>query len=1395
MIDPQAVNPMRGPEVVSNPTGVTVYQEGKTVLPDTKVGLGYSGFNLEAVGQTAAKVSGDIYTAYKNEQFSDKELLLKNEQQDLSDRLEVYAYRNDWKEAEAEKGRHKKRVDTILGWDLNSPGGGVAAKRLSAFARTIGSDYAAKVSVGSMRDKDNVENDLVDVVGAQFDAIVKGTTDPLERGRTLDDQARFATVELNRLGVKNDKNGNPIINEETLVGKSQVQRAHIFKLEHMRVKALEDKSLFAAKDYEAGQKSLIQGARNALTGPTQASQEWANRLSALAEMDKERAKTGGAPTPEFAKLRNELSDDYKATQNLIHATVRALLVQNGYNPDEFTDPNTHTLDISKAQTELSLTLHGEGTVELLGTISNLHEQTKKFAASGMKTMVSVMNAQDEAAYTEQTKINKNLVSSAEDRLKAIDASTDSDFIKSQRKNQVLGALEDDLLSSFDYLQPKPTTGTAGRDGFMRSTQDDRSNYISSIPGLELDSAKNAVGLIENNRFAKYPVYAQNSFQDAWTGFNKVKSLVYKNGDARSAAKTQAEKAKELAALAQVIRNETPDSNTTNVTAKQTRDAAEYQLSLVDITGDTSPSDILSILKKNKETEGGVQIDMGQVITAHADIVPFLLTSGDEAITADVRAALQTLIDTTTTDVPAHQMAVRGSHVEAAKELVDVVRNSVLSGSTNGAKLNTTNLTALLVTLPPSQSADVLANLMSDPAYTDDSAGVYRYNVQRLALAVKQHKGGDPLQYADEFDGRVKGVSAAAIAELFSIRSGMKDYATKQLDTKNVEQMTPENQARFARAQMFKGIISSQVPSLTIAGATDVRLDMSRLSASDISAPMVKTINQAYMDALEEEVVFGTKKLEPSEILSNPEAMARVTKRVQENLSLQYVVEQNTMGERLFVTAPPVKEDTLPAPVNPAFFGKAGPSVNTGRYEDRVLGLSNSVDSFQNSPKDFVRQFTANQSEAAMATFAADPIYSAVFVGVPRGTLPVFKDTDKAGSDRSLFEAATQGKDNYSILVAQAVLNTYKFDPTASKEDTLAAVAKRAASIRKGIENPGSDSEMSVQFRSTPANNGTGYTTKMVIVSGNKVVASMEPNASSVDAGVSSRISYKGMDQAKLQNLMESDTRQYGSDLSDPHSGNEMIVAKWFKDNPEQNSVRIVRNVVDAKANDGQDGFMANTARWLSNALSSKQPFTYTRGTNEDGTQVLYKNGYPVPFITLRGPDETSPDFVTRVREQREAVRRAGLTQDEMAYEDSAAFWTGYRDTSKPQWSWGQHGEGVSTSSYLPSNAPNPTPANRNAGSHTFSRHPVGPVANQPMESIDNMPYYGSANQPMDLKPDDGGKLYKLTSLPNTPMDLGPLGTHPRAYFNMGGPKANQPMNTNPPYNAGLTANSPIYLGD
>ena len=66
---------------------------------------------------------------------------------------------------------------------------------------------------------------------------------------------------------------------------------------------------------------------------------------------------------------------------------------------------------------------------------------------------------------------------------------------------------------------------------------------------------------------------------------------------------------------------------------------------------------------------------------------------------------------------------------------------------------------------------------------------------------------------------------------------------------------------------------------------------------------------------------------------------------------------------------------------------------------------------------------------------------------------------------------------------------------------------------------------------------------------------------------------------------------------------------------------------------------------------------------------------------------------------------------------------------------------------------------------------------------------------MDLKPDDGGKLYKLTSLPNTPMDLGPLGTHPRAYFNMGGPKANQPMNTNPPFNDGLTANSPIYLGD
>lgn len=87
------------------------------------------------------------------------------------------------------------------------------------------------------------------------------------------------------------------------------------------------------------------------------------------------------------------------------------------------------------------------------------------------------------------------------------------------------------------------------------------------------------------------------------------------------------------------------------------------------------------------------------------------------------------------------------------------------------------------------------------------------------------------------------------------------------------------------------------------------------------------------------------------------------------------------------------------------------------------------------------------------------------------------------------------------------------------------------------------------------------------------------------------------------------------------------------------------------------------------------------------------------------------------------------------------------------------------------------------------------MANQPMESIDASPYRPSANKPMDLNAEDGGKLYKLTSLPNTPMDLGPLGTHPRAYFNTGGPKANQPMNTNPDYNPGLTANSPIYLGD
>jgi len=1415
--DPYAINPMKGPEVFVNPTGVTVYQEGKTVLPENKVGLGYSGFNFEAVGQTAAKVAGDIYTQYKNEQFGDKELLLKNEQQDLQDRLEVYAYRNDWKEAEAEKDRHRKRVDTILGWDLNSEGGGVAAKRLNAFARTIGSDYAAKVAVGSMRDKDNVENDLVDVAGAQFEAIVKGTSDPAERGRILDGQVLFTNQELNRLGVKRDKNGNPMINEETLVGKSQVQRAHIFKLEHMRVKAQEDKALYAAKDYEAGQKSLIEGARNALVGPTQASQEWGNRLAVLADLEKERVKSGGAPTKEYVKLRNELGRDFVSTQNLIHATVRALLIQGGYNPEDFTDPKTQKFDMGKAETELARTLQGDSAVALLGSISNLNEQMKKFDESDLKRMVSVLNAQDEAAYAEQTKRNKNLALSAEDKFKAIDASSDSDFVKAQRKNQVLGALEHDMIASFDYLQPKPTTGTAGRDGLMRSTEEDELNYIASIPGLELDSAINSLGLIDNNRFAEYPVYSQNAFQDAWKEFNKVKSLVYKDGNSTAGSKRQAEKAAELAALSVVIRTETPDSRNTNVTAQQTRDSAQFELSRIGIVSDTSAADIPKLLQKNKATEGGVQIDTQQVLNARPDIIPFLLMSGDATVGADVKAALQTILDSTVTDVPAQGMAVRGSHVEASKELKDAIRNSVLSGFTNGARLNTTNLTAMVVTLPPSQSADVLAHLMSDPAYTNTNASVYRYNVQRLALAVEQHKGGDPLAFALDFDSRYDGVSEASLVELFAIRSAMEDYATKQLDSKNVDQMTPENQARFARAQMFKGIISGNVPKLTLVGATDVRLDMSRLSASDISAPsMVGVINQAFMDSLEVEVAFGKKKLQPNEILSNPEAMARVTQRVQADLSKRFVVQETKIGERFFVPAPPTVEDNMPSPVNPAFFGKAGASVSTGKNEGMVLGLSNSVDSFQNSPVDFVRQFTSNQTQQAMDAFAADPIYSAVFSGVPRGTTPVFSGTDKAGSDRALFEAATQGKDNYSILIAQAVLNTHKFDPTASKEDTLAAVAQRAANIRKGIENPGSDSEMFVEFHSTPANNGTGYTTKMVIVSGNKVVASMEPNASSVDAGVSSRISYKGMDQSRLQGLMESDTRQYGSDLSDPHSGNEMIIAKWFKDNPEQNSVQIVRNVVDAKANDGQDGFMANTARWMSNVLSPKQPFVYTRGTNEDGSQVLLKNSYPVPFITLRGPNTERPAFVKQVQDQREAVRRAGLTQDQRDYEDSAKFWTGYKDTSKPQWSWGQYGEGVSTSSYLPSNAPNAHPNYRGSGSHTFTRHPVGPIANYPMESIDNEPYNGSANKPMDVNADNNGKLYKLTSLPNTPMDLGSLGTTPTAYFNMGGPKANTamdtnpllyyrfnmggpkantPINTNPDYNPGLTANSPIYLGD
>jgi len=888
MTNPQDVVSMTGPEVIAAPANVTVYQEGKTILPDGKVGIGFSGINMMAVGQTAAKVAGDIYTTYQNGQFADKERLLQQEKTDLADKLEIFAYRNQWGKAEEEKVAHQKRVDNILGWSSDSTDGGEMAKRLNTYARSITADYSSKVAVGSMREKDNVENQHLDLLGANFERVVKESKTPEERDSLLDGQAKFAALELARLGIKNDSSGNPMVDAETLLGHSEVERARILKLENMRQSSVENKALFRAKDKAAAEKSSVDTARGQLTAASSALSVAIDARKNADEMDKAEIAAGRGHHPSFLEERSKGVAQNKQADNTLHAIVTKALKDHGLEVKDYIVDGK--LDIPLATSHLASRLPGDdNSREYIKQINDLAGKVQEFKQTHDAPLYANLAASEKAQYTQQQVVIGNLVQANEVTMKKIDASSRSDAAKQHLRIDAMAKLENGIKQTFDYLIPKPPTPTSNLFGKAVSNLEDQENYfleVSGIPGIELNAMSNAQGLIDA-RFTKAPAYVQASFAVAFDAFNKQQEKFFGEGGVSGASKSAAAKQAENTATWQVLSTGASTGGKTKVTPNEARDAGVAIVLDAGLDPLMPVKDIVPALKAMRDKDPNApKIPTGAILTAFPALMSQMAVKGDPATEGG------RLLNKTKQDVidglmehsdPNWAIAANGNNASNAQvEMPDEVIESMVailsnsSGDRQTANLDVPAMGTMMLSFNPAQRRDLISTLQNDPHYINDP--VYREWVGNLDAINTGYEGGEIAGFINGY--KDTGPTPETVAQIQDIKFAATNITKAGLDAAMLKDSSVEAKAANQTLIKLQGSLSDFSSSISIPGmTTDTPFDWDTMTASS-----QKAVAATFASELSRQAIRDQKT--PGGILADDAAKAKLYRRVNDTLSKQ-----------------------------------------------------------------------------------------------------------------------------------------------------------------------------------------------------------------------------------------------------------------------------------------------------------------------------------------------------------------------------------------------------------------------------------------------------------------------------------------------------------------------------
>jgi len=1227
-----------GPEGFETPV-VQMYQEGKTILPDTKIGVGYSGINMTAVAQSALQAGSEIYAGYKENQVAEKEALLKKEAQDMSDRLDIFTLKNDWQSAEAEKPAHQARVKEILGYDPNEK----ASSRLGSMALSMSASYNAKVAIGSLQEKDQVENTAIVAYANRMKSDIANAPTVAERDRLTNEMERFSRQELSRLGYKSDVTlsktisnfGMPEVSNqasitaESLRGRSAVEQDRILKLQDLLLTSQDTKTRHLASDAKAEaeyqeklKKASLFDIYAALSGSEQVGQGITGQLSELATLLAAKADEGGnIANDEYLKLRAKTLSNVYQMQNTVNGTIRHLLQQAGVtNPKEFLtdDGDFKYLEVLPFLTR-AMGEDGKEIITKLGNMTAMIDAGKSGVLSREARTMDKVIAQE---YKIRETNVKSLRISYDTAISAINSSTAPETTKNSARLYALAQLEQNIMKEFEYLNPEWKAASAERSRLKTSPAEHSPQQAggqlrgllqrgSDIPGLELDAFVNATAQFDT-RGLKQPNYAAAAFAQAYELYNEAQRKAFPEGTT-SATKAQVAKEAELSHEYSAWSTGETSGGKSAVTAERTREVVAFNATLNygyqhDMTPD---SFIASLRERQRQDPEARKIPTRDLMALYPEIVDFAKLTGDPAFMAVKEENRSLVAGLTAPPGPATSNAAASVTTHVSKETSNAFKNVLEQGATNGATLDVSYLGTILLSHSPQERSELILELKSSKMYENT---LYRHNVDALATASETFtSGADTTEHMKT----IKTVSADDMQQLRNVSSALTRGKTNNDPTKV---NTTAGDDVKASAEMFaklKPALDDIFTKLQLSGSSEL------LTAAEIENPNQAGVRDVLYDefakALTAETTFNQEGKTPQDILSSPEGWDQIRFKMRESMQKKYTVVRGQTGPQFVPYIPDARQPAQIELSADVFTG--APAGHKVRGEETPLITNSDSLSTASTQSDadnyqlfiqFGPKTTWDDPNLTVKTaFKTNPYHTAMATQVATGPIPVYGDdgpNDKANREAdliALFDAAKgSGTDNGSIVAGIAAINAYKFTPGETLDQSKQGLTTLSREIKAGFS--GKSKDYHVEYRMEPGNSGeVNKQTLVVLDREGKPLARMQIGPKTIND--KAQVSLQGKSEVWLREAMRRDTKEMVSAgvIYDPeHNGNDAVITKWFADNPDKNTVSLRRQGkapvfrVDVPEWMGR-GFLAETWR-------GETTYTYERGIDHDngGNEVV-----------------------------------------------------------------------------------------------------------------------------------------------------------------------------------------------